>query len=62
VGDPHGRLYLVDHTGTHPVGRPPTHDPEIEVWPTGTVIHADPYPWSRNASVAWANSGDAKMS
>jgi len=39
--DPHGELYLVDHTGTHPVGRPTTYDPEIEVWPTGTVFHAD---------------------
>ena len=39
--DPHGQLYLVDHTGTRPVGGPTTYDPDIEVWPTGTVIRAD---------------------
>ncbi len=46
--DPHGRLYLVDHTGTHPLtraGHPagPARgfDPETELVATDTVIHAD---------------------
>ena len=44
--DPHGRLYLVDHTGTHPVGTHPVgaataHDPDLDVWPADTVVRAD---------------------
>jgi len=39
--DPHGRLYLVDHTGTHPVGAATRHDPDVDVWPTSTVVRAD---------------------
>ena len=39
--DPHGRVYLVDHTGTHPVGPPTTYDPDLDLWPTDTVIHAE---------------------
>ncbi len=39
--DPHGRLYLVDHTGTHPVGPATRGDRDIDLWPTTTVIEAD---------------------
>ena len=31
--DPHGQLYLVDHTGTHPVGRPDTPRPDPRLRP-----------------------------
>ena len=43
--DPHGQIYLVDHTGTHKVtasgttsGPATTHDPDITVHPTDTLI------------------------
>jgi hypothetical protein len=43
--DPHGRIYLVDHTGTHKIthpghraGKPDHDDPDIDVYPTNTVI------------------------
>ena len=39
--DPHGRLYLVDHTGTHPVGPVTSYDPGVDLWPADTVIQAD---------------------
>ena len=39
--DPHGRLFLVDHTGTHPVGPATRDDRDIDLWPTGAVIEAD---------------------
>lgn len=46
--DPHGQLYLVDHTGTHKLTRPGTsigpateYDPDIELYLTDTIIHAD---------------------
>jgi hypothetical protein len=46
--DPHGQVYLVDHTGTRPVTQPghaagsaTGHDPDIEIYPTDTVIEAD---------------------
>ena len=46
--DPHGQVYLVDHTGTRQVTEPGRaagsatgYDPEIEVYPTDTVIEAD---------------------
>ena len=46
--DPHGQVYLVDHTGTrqvtepgHPAGSVAAYDPEIEVYPTDTVIQVD---------------------
>ena len=46
--DPHGQVYLVDHTGTrqvtepgHPAGSATGYDPEIEVYPTDTVIEVD---------------------
>lgn len=46
--DPHGQLYLVDHTGTHPVTRPghpagPARgfDPATELVETDIVVHAD---------------------
>jgi hypothetical protein len=46
--DPHGQVYLVDHTGTRQVTRPGgaaggtrTYDPEIEVHPAGTVLRVD---------------------
>ena len=46
--DPHGQVYVVDHTGTHKVtrpgnraGPPSTTDPEVEVYPTDVVIEVD---------------------
>ena len=46
--DPHGQVYLVDHTGTrqvtepgHPAGAATRYDPDIEVYPTDTVIEVD---------------------
>jgi hypothetical protein len=39
--DPHGQLYLVDHTGTHAVGAASAYDPEIDLWPTDTVVQFD---------------------
>ena len=46
--DPHGQLYLVDHTGTHKITAPgttsgaaTTYDPDIDVVPTDTVIEVE---------------------
>ncbi len=46
--DPHGQVYLVDHTGTHKVTGPGTaagkaraFDPDLELYPGDTVIEAD---------------------
>ena len=46
--DPHGQVYLVDHTGTHKItasgttsGAATTYDPDIDVVPTDTVIEVD---------------------
>ena len=45
--DPHGVVYLEDHTGTREIARGGTPasvsgcDPEVEVYPAGTVIEAD---------------------
>ncbi len=44
--DPHGMLYLEDHTGTHPVGTHPVgaprvHDPDVDLYPADTLIEAD---------------------
>jgi hypothetical protein len=47
--DPHGQIYLVDHTGTHKITKPGhragkaanRHQPNIEVYPTDTVIEID---------------------
>ena len=39
--DPHGMLYLQDHTGSHPVGAPRVHDPDLELYPTDVLIEAD---------------------
>ena len=47
--DPHGQIYLVDHTGTHKIthpgstaGKATTFDPDIELHPAGdTVIEVD---------------------
>ena len=39
--DPHGMLYLQDHTGTHPVGAPRVHDPDVDLYPTDVLIEAD---------------------
>jgi len=46
--DPHGQVYVVDHTGTHKVTRPGTSagppsrsDPEAEVYPTDVGTEAD---------------------
>jgi hypothetical protein len=46
--DPHGQIYLVDHTGTqkitkpgHRAGTANRHDPAIEVYPTDVVIEVD---------------------
>ena len=46
--DPHGQIYLVDHTGTHKVtasgttsGAATTYDPDIDVIPTDTVIEVE---------------------
>ena len=39
--DPHGLLYLQDHTGTHPVGAARVHDPDLELYPTDVLIEAD---------------------
>ncbi len=41
TGDPHGLLYLQDHTGTHPVGAARVHDPDLEHYPTDVLIEAD---------------------
>ncbi|QWZ08338.1 hypothetical protein KRR39_00085 [Nocardioides panacis] len=39
--DPHGLLYLQDHTGTHPVGTARTHDPDLDLYPTDLLIETD---------------------
>jgi hypothetical protein len=39
--DPHGLLYLEDHTGTHPVGAARRHDPDLDLYPTDQMIEAD---------------------
>ena len=43
--DPHGVVYLEDHTGTHEItgsgGGVPRGEVEVEVYPTGTVVEAD---------------------
>ena len=46
--DPHGQIYLVDHTGSHHTTRPghpagPAHpfDPDIDIHPTDTPIDTD---------------------
>ena len=39
--DPHGMLYLEDHTGTHPVGAPRVHDPDVDLYPADNLIEAD---------------------
>jgi hypothetical protein len=46
--DPHGQIYLVDHTGTHKItpsgttsGAATTYDPDLTVHPTDTVIEVD---------------------
>ena len=46
--DPHGQVYLVDHTGTHKItasgttsGAATTYDPDIDVVPTDTVVEVD---------------------
>ena len=46
--DPHGQVYLVDHTCTrrvtepgHPAGSVAAYDPEVGVYPTDTVIQVD---------------------
>jgi len=46
--DPHGQVYLVDHTGSRkvtppggPVGAAPARDVEADVWPGATVVEVD---------------------
>ncbi len=46
--DPHGQIYLVDHTGTHhittpdhPAGPARPHDPDLEIHPADTIIEID---------------------
>ena len=39
--DPPGMLYLEDHTGTHPVGAPRVHDPDVDLYPADNLIEAD---------------------
>jgi hypothetical protein len=39
--DPHGRLYLHDHTGTHPIGAARTFDPDLDLYPAENVITVD---------------------
>ena len=39
--DPHGQIYLVDHTGTHPVPAARTFDPDLDLYPTDNLIHID---------------------
>ena len=36
--DPHGQVYLVDHTGTHAITR---YDADLELYPTDNLIHID---------------------
>ncbi|HEX5561539.1 MAG TPA: hypothetical protein VFX52_07845, partial [Nocardioidaceae bacterium] len=47
--DPHGQIYLVDHTGTHKVTTPGTtagpatpHDIDIDIYPTDATLDLDP--------------------
>jgi hypothetical protein len=51
--DPHGQVYLVDHTGTHrvtepdhPAGAPARSDPELHLHPAPTTIELD---WTTTA-------------
>ena len=46
--DPHGQIYLVDHTGTHKITRPATpagparvFDPDLDLYPADTLIETD---------------------
>jgi hypothetical protein len=39
--DPHGILYLEDHTGTHPIGAATTHDPDLDLYPADNLIQVD---------------------
>jgi hypothetical protein len=39
--DPHGALYLQDHTGTHPVEGARTFDPDLHLYPAANVIQVD---------------------
>jgi hypothetical protein len=46
--DPHGQIYLVDHTGTHKVtasgttsGAATSYDPDTTVHPTDTIIEVE---------------------
>ena len=39
--DPHGILYLEDHTGTHPVGAARAHDPDLDIYPADNLIQVD---------------------
>jgi hypothetical protein len=54
--DPHGQVYLVDHTGTHKItpsgatsGAATSYDPDIDVIPTDTVIEVDFAAWPERA-------------
>ncbi len=47
--DPHGQVYLVDHTGTHKVTRPSapagparSFDPDVELYPADVVLEVEP--------------------
>ena len=39
--DPHGQIYLVDHTGTHAITAARTFDPDLDLYPTNNLIHID---------------------